>query len=530
VSVEEAQRVDPEALVDRTEALTRFVIATDGILPAERVAPARGVAMRAGDRLRLSGAHTVVALAGATGSGKSSLFNALAGIELSVVGVRRPTTDQAFACVWGTSGAGPLLDWLEVPAERRFTRESALDAEDQAGLRGLVLLDLPDFDSLIREHRDEAERLLALVDLVVWVTDPQKYADQVIHERYLQAFHQHREVTVVVLNQADRLGSTDAQRCVADLRKLLAADGLPEVPVFATSATLAHPGVGQLRDVLGYAVTTRAAALYRLAADLDEVSEQLTDLTGPAAGPELVSTDRVALLADALGAAAGVPAVTDAAGQAYRRRAGRARWLPPPPRHDPVDEVLDAEPGAGQEGAISLAVRDFTEPLTAGLPQPWADAVTSAARASLPELPTRLRRAVRDSDIELRTPASAGVIGLLRLLALFAVVGGLAWLGVRLVHHEPLAVTGRPALLAIGGAVAWLVLTVLGLALVPVGVRKARAHAGERLRHAVAELTRDQVAGSARQMLTRYAQARDALRAVQRDSPEATRAIPEGEA
>ena len=56
---------------------------------------------RAGARLALSRDHTVVALAGATGSGKSSLFNALARLELSPVGVRRPTTGVAHACVWG---------------------------------------------------------------------------------------------------------------------------------------------------------------------------------------------------------------------------------------------------------------------------------------------------------------------------------------------------------------------------------------------------------------------------------------------
>jgi len=516
MTVEEAQRVDPEALVDRTEALTRFVIATDGILSAERVAPARAVAMRAGDRLRLSGAHTVVALAGATGSGKSSLFNALAGMELSLVGVRRPTTAEAFACVWGPSGAGPLLDWLEIGAERRFSRESVLDADDQAGLRGLVLLDLPDFDSLAVEHRVEAERLLALVDLVVWVTDPQKYADQVIHDRYLRAFHQHKDVTVVVLNQADRLSTADTQRCVADLRKLLAADGLPDVPAFPTSATTAQPGIGQLRDVLEYAVATQAAALYRLAADLDEVSAGLTGLTGSAAGPDLVSSDRVALLADALGAAAGVPAITEAAGQAYELRAARARWLLPPPGHDPVDEVLDAEPGAGQEGAISLAVRDFTEPLTEGLPQPWADAVTGAARAPLPELPAALRHTVTNTEIDLGIPPSAGILGMLRWLALFALVGGVAWGSVRLAHDTPFSWTDQATLIALGGAVAWLLLTIVAVTLVPVGVRKARATATDRLRQAVTVLARNRVAGPAREVLTRYAQAREALQAVQR--------------
>ncbi len=418
--------------------------------------------------------------------------------------------------MWGSLGAGPLLDWLGIGAERRFTRESQLDAEDQADLRGLVLLDLPDFDSRATEHRIEADRLLALVDLVVWVTDPQKYADQVIHERYLRAFRKHKDVTVVVLNQADRLGTVDSERCVADLRKLLANDGLPEVPVFGVSATARQPGIGQLRQTLEYAVSTRAAALYRLAADLDEITSELADLGGPAAGPELVSTDRVALLADGLGAAAGVPAITEAAGEAYRRRAARARWLLPAPRRDQVDEVLAVEPAAGQEGAISLAVRDFTEPLTAGLPAPWADAVTQAARSRLPELPAALRDTVAGTDLELGTPAWAGLLGVLRWIALLALVGGLGWLFFPLVHGGSVTFGGRPAALVIAGAALWLVLTVIAIAAAPVSARNARTRASDQLRRAVLALAREQVAGPTRDMLIRYAQAREALHAVQR--------------
>ena len=78
---------------------------------------------RAGGRLALSGAHTVVALAGTTGSGKSSLFNALAGAPLSPAGLRRPTTGTAHAVVFAQPGteaaAGSLLDWLGVGV--RFT-------------------------------------------------------------------------------------------------------------------------------------------------------------------------------------------------------------------------------------------------------------------------------------------------------------------------------------------------------------------------------------------------------------------------
>ena len=49
-----------------------------------------------------------------------------------------------------------------------------------------MLLDLPDHDSTVAAHRLEVDRLVALVDVLVWVLDPQKYADAAIHERYLR--------------------------------------------------------------------------------------------------------------------------------------------------------------------------------------------------------------------------------------------------------------------------------------------------------------------------------------------------------
>ena len=124
-------------------------------------------------RLELGVDHTLVALAGGTGSGKSSVFNALSGLQFADVGVRRPTTSQVTACVWA-HGATEILDWLGVPHDRRIERESELDGESQADLRGLVLLDMPDHDSVEPEHRAVVDRVLPQVDLLVWVLDPQK--------------------------------------------------------------------------------------------------------------------------------------------------------------------------------------------------------------------------------------------------------------------------------------------------------------------------------------------------------------------
>ena len=46
---------------------------------------------------------------------------------------------------------------------------------------------------------------MGLADLMIWVLDPQKYADAAVHRRYLVPLAGHSEVIAVVLNQADRL-------------------------------------------------------------------------------------------------------------------------------------------------------------------------------------------------------------------------------------------------------------------------------------------------------------------------------------
>ena len=51
----------------------------------------------------------------------------------------------------------------------------------------------------------EAERVLELVDVFVWVTDPQKYADARLHDEFVSLLSQHDAVTLAVLNQSDRL-------------------------------------------------------------------------------------------------------------------------------------------------------------------------------------------------------------------------------------------------------------------------------------------------------------------------------------
>src|SRR3712207_5697465 len=113
--------------------------------------------------------------------------------------------------------------------------------------RSLVLLDLPDHDSVRLENRLEVDRLVGLVDVLVWVLDPEKYADAAVHERYLVPLAGHAGVLLVVLNQVDRLDAAAARACLTDLRGLLDREGLADTPLLAVSAR-AGTGLGELRE------------------------------------------------------------------------------------------------------------------------------------------------------------------------------------------------------------------------------------------------------------------------------------------
>lgn len=242
------------------------------------------VLRRAGERLRLSGNHTVVALAGGTGSGKSTLFNALAGATFSQPGVTRPTTRHVHACVWGMQGAAPLLDWLGVQRRHRYARASALDSGESV-LDGLLLLDLPDHDSVVTASMAAVDRLSKLADMLVWVLDPQKYADASVHNRYLIPLAGHAGVFTVVLNQIDLLPEDQVKDCENDLRRLLDAEGLADTPLLPVSARTGA-GLDELRELLTEAVSANRAASDRISADVDSVAGGFEVYAGPQVAPD----------------------------------------------------------------------------------------------------------------------------------------------------------------------------------------------------------------------------------------------------
>ena len=96
----------------RLNCLTELIDVTQGRVPDELTGRAVEVLERAGQRLRW-GQQTVVALAGSTGSGKSSLMNALVGSNVSEAGCSAPPPAETWLSVSGNQHR-VFSDWLRV--------------------------------------------------------------------------------------------------------------------------------------------------------------------------------------------------------------------------------------------------------------------------------------------------------------------------------------------------------------------------------------------------------------------------------
>ena len=526
----------------RIDGLDQATVAARGRLDDELVDDARTVVDRASGRLRLSADHTVVAIAGATGSGKSSTFNALTGLELSAVGVRRPTTSWATACVWGREGADELLQWLGIPPRHQTTRDSMLDTvREDTALQGVVLLDLPDHDSTEVSHHLEVDRLVQLADLLVWVLDPQKYADAAIHDRYLAPLATHRGVMVVVLNHIDTVPEDRRQAMLDDVRRLLVADGLADVPVIALSAREGL-GVTELRAEIAQRVSAKKMTRARLEADLKAVASRLEQASGSARSRDLPK-DRVAALEDAFAEAAGVPVVVDAVERSTRLRAGRAtgwpvtawlsRFRPDPLKRLHLDLGADGRHLTGrartstpqatqiQRARVDTEVRALADDVSRDLARPWAEAVRHASVSRLPDLGDRLDRTLADTDLGVgRIPVWAGAVRFLQWLLILAAVGGAGWLATLAVlgylqMPEPSTPDAGgfpvPTLLFVGGVALGIVLALVCRLLVRLTARR-RAHAADhRLRAGVRAVAHELVVEPVEAELNAYATVRTGL-------------------
>jgi len=198
-------------------------------------------------RLANIDAPLLAVVGGSTGSGKSTLVNAIVGQQVTTSGVIRPTTRQpvlvanpADSAWFNSTRVLPGLAREQGEAGANPSATSLRTVASGAVSPGLALLDAPDFDSIDDRNRALASQLLAAADLWVFVTTPARYADQMVWNFLNDAAGRDIEV-IVVLNRVDE----DALATVPDdLRRMMAEAGLGEATLYTV------PDAGQVETLL----------------------------------------------------------------------------------------------------------------------------------------------------------------------------------------------------------------------------------------------------------------------------------------
>ena len=482
----------------------------EGRVPETVLLDAAETLERLSQRRELSTEHTVIGFFGATGSGKSTLFNAIAGQNIALSAPTRPTTSTVQAAIWEAEGSEELLDWLGID-KRVYPQTQALAAEGEAtegngaggevaapnavtepapGLfnrirravggrgemrtrtGGLILLDMPDFDSVTTTNRDLAARMMRYVDVLVWVVDPQKYADAVIHRDFMVPLAASGAQALCVLNQADKLAPAEVPAVLASLTRLLQAEGTEAHLLAAPIAVSARTGEGVdvLRDLLAQVAAAKSLSLQRTDAQLHATASQLRTYAG---GEGTVLAGAYALEAEqklvkACYASSHAEQVLEAATASYRRAAGQrtgwilTRWMSrlkaDPLRRlhlgqqDETKSTSKAEKSAGmlgsdsenapelvasslpplsaaQKAGMANAVRQYSKQMANRIDEPWKRSMKEAALSREAELPDLLERDMVRIDYGLgRTRAPWVIFNALQWIALLSALVGVAWL------------------------------------------------------------------------------------------------------
>ncbi len=254
------------------DLLDLAVASSDGLATDRNRESAAGVASAARRRQDYFSGSILVAIAGGTGSGKSSLLNAIAGSEIAATSALRPHTDAALAWI-------PHDDHAIAAMVADLGITHIVEQEDDSPL---AIIDLPDLDSVDGQHRTLVESVLPHVDAVLWVFDPIKYHDPSIHADFLTHMTAYESVFTFVLNKVDRLDEAEAEAVATHLGGILEMDGLSDPQIVTVAA---NPPDGEPINIEGL-VTSLNDTLVAKRADRAKLIEDLQ--TTQTAGGDLL--------------------------------------------------------------------------------------------------------------------------------------------------------------------------------------------------------------------------------------------------
>src|SRR5579859_1813263 len=211
-------------------------------------------------RIRQSAAPVLVALVGSTGAGKSTLVNSIVGAQVSLTGIRRPTTNSpVLACHpddidWFAENVFlPTLPRVRQQGLAMPGRDGLLVLAEAEGMpKGVALLDTPDIDSVVQAHHEFAHQFLDASDLWLFMTTGTRYADAPVWE--LLRYARERDAALgIVLSRVQPRSRTELVR---HFTAMLEANGLGSADRFVIPETVITEGMlppavyGPVRDWL----------------------------------------------------------------------------------------------------------------------------------------------------------------------------------------------------------------------------------------------------------------------------------------
>lgn len=430
-------------------------------------------------------APLLAVVGGSTGSGKSTLVNALAGARVCASSPLRPTTRRPVLLHRGDDRShfdSPRVLPGLVRVHRGASDPVAPAGAGSAGElemrespelpEGLAILDSPDVDSISDENRALARRLLDAADLWVFVTSAARYADEVPWRLLDEAAVSGITVLVVL----DRVAPEAREAVAGDLRALMDRRGLERAPLLVVEETalvdgMLEPGaVAELRarfaegaasadsrrELARIALTGAVGEVVKLAELLADAIDRasharaealtvvdraeeasLARLRGATADASELRGEVLARWNEAVGAADATRLLSTSFLRARDRFGAWLRGRPAPitPVEDAIEAGLaslvleelhraDDEARAGWEGP------EWTRRLSRSLPRAPIDEVEARALELTRAWQRRLLETVRAEGSDRRARARIAAVGLnavsvALIIAVFASTGGL---------------------------------------------------------------------------------------------------------